>query len=555
MTSHVLGSSRQSRSGATDEDDDVASHIAASLHSLGVTRAFGVPGEDHLRLLDAISNQGIDYIAARDESAAAIMASADAETTGGLGVVIVTLAPGITNAINGIANAYLDELPVLVLVGQHSADRLTTIVRQNLDNRLIVSGVTKAAMTMGSNAAQGVIRAAAVALAAPQGPVLLEVPDSVTRRAPAPDSSRWLREPSPTTKPKSDARLDDAIIHRLEAAKRPAIIVGGSQWPTEFGAQLAAVAERLRAPLFLTPTASGLVTTENPWFAGTFLHGNPERRLLESCDVILAIDVRPAEIFNTPWSLPAGVIALRSTPDIHHVIPVELGWVGDLSAALRELEQGEKGTSTWQVSEVEAYRVDLARIFRSETHQFTIPTAIRIINGLLPADGYLTVDAGFGKPITAYLWESRRPGRYFSSHGLSTMGYAVPAANALQLRHRDATVVAFLGDGSLLMRAAEISVAAEHALPCIYVVWLDGTLSQIQVKQRRQGLKEVGTSIPNFSCSAIAKAFGADGYDVSTASDLKAAVSAGLANRRQPTLVGVRVSQADRATWFEALRG
>jgi thiamine pyrophosphate-dependent acetolactate synthase large subunit-like protein len=134
------------------------------------------------------------------------------------------------------------------------------------------------------------------------------------------------------------------------------------------------------------------------------------------------------------------------------------------------------------------------------------------------------------------------------------MGYAVPAANALQLRDRRATVAAFLGDGSLLMRMGEIGVAVEHELPCTYVVWMDGALSQIQVKQRRQHLREVGTRLPAYSGAAIAEALGADGCDVSTVTELESALQS-AATLRRPTLIGAHVSQEHKADWFELLRG
>ncbi len=185
---------------------------------------------------------------------------------------------------------------------------------------------------------------------------------------------------------------------------------------------------------------------------------------------------------------------------------------------------------------------------------FTIPAALRAARAILPADTLIAVDAGFGKPLASYLWSSDAPRQYFTAHGLSTMGYALPAANALQLAHPGRTVVAFMGDGSLLMRASEITVAVEQGIAPIYVVWADGALSQIETKQLRQELRPVGARVPRVHCAKIADAFGGLGVDVSTLADFCEALE-GARRSALPTLIGAQVDQSHRAEWFDLLRG
>ena len=134
------------------------------------------------------------------------------------------------------------------------------------------------------------------------------------------------------------------------------------------------------------------------------------------------------------------------------------------------------------------------------------------------------------------------------------MGYALPAAHALQLAFPARPVVAFMGDGSLLMRASEISVAAEHGLAPICVAWMDGALAQIETKQLRQGLRPVGARVPAVSCAKLASAFGATGVDVETLPDFCTALEQAL-SRRSLTLIGARVDQSCRGEWYELIRG
>jgi acetolactate synthase-1/2/3 large subunit len=173
---------------------------------------------------------------------------------------------------------------------------------------------------------------------------------------------------------------------------------------------------------------------------------------------------------------------------------------------------------------------------------------------VLPGDALVAVDAGFGKPLASYLWTARQPNTYFTAHGLSTMGYALPAANALQLASPDRRVVAFMGDGSLLMRASELTVAAEQGIAPVWVAWMDGALAQIETKQLRQHLAPVGARVPPVSCEKLADAFNCRGVDVDSLADFRSALQAALTSDK-PTLIGARVDQSRRAEWFELIRG
>jgi acetolactate synthase-1/2/3 large subunit len=134
------------------------------------------------------------------------------------------------------------------------------------------------------------------------------------------------------------------------------------------------------------------------------------------------------------------------------------------------------------------------------------------------------------------------------------MGYALPAANALALAFPDRRALAFMGDGSLLMRASEMTVAVEQGIAPIYVAWMDRSLAQIETKQLRQQLRPVGARLPAVSCARIADAFGGHGVDVESLSEFADALSAAL-NGNAPTLIGARVDAARRAEWYELLRG
>jgi acetolactate synthase-1/2/3 large subunit len=540
----------------------VADAFAAALRAAGVQRVYGLPGEDHLRLLDALGNADLTYVAAREETAAVLMAATEAQARGLPGVALVTLAPGITNAVNGLAHAWLDRVPLLIVSGQHHPERAPVIIRQGLDTHQLVDSVTKWNATASARIHQVLARALDTALAPPAGPVLLELREDVAS-APAVDRlSDWpvLQAGQRThaligsTAPGVIADVPLEVVQLIEGSRRPVMVVGGN-CPADAQTRhaLEVACETLRAPCFASPAAMGSLPPEAAWWAGTFMNGNLEADMLGVSDLIITVGLDARDFFNAAWRYAAPIVAVNEQPDTQRFAPVTVQLVGPGRGTLGALA-GVGSASGWTTAEVAEYRATFARPFHLDDGAFTIPAALRLARSLLPPETRVAVDAGFGKPLTSYLWSSPEPNHYFTAHGLSTMGYALPAANALCLTYPDQRVVAFMGDGSLLMRASEISVAAEHELAPIYVAWVDGALAQIETKQLRQGLRPVGARLPRISSAKVADAFGGCGVDVDTLDGFARALTDAQGSGR-PTLIGARVDQSFRGEWYELLRG
>ncbi|MDR0360800.1 MAG: thiamine pyrophosphate-binding protein [bacterium] len=536
----------------------IAAAAAEHLRALGVERLYGVPGEDHMRLLDAAQRAGLRYVLAREETSAALMATVEAQATGRVGAAAVTLAPGIANAMNGIANAWLDRTPLLLFAGQHPADRFPLVVRQGLDSRALVREITKWQVTVTPSVHQVLARAAELASSDPPGPVFVELPDDVAQREALDDLGRWgPREDGAAAAgavfPPSGAveRLGDL----LSRASRPVAIIGGRHLDPAERAAIRAAVEDFRCVALTSPTAKGVLPPDWPWLAGTFLCSNLDEPLLRRADCILAIGLDANDYFNRPWPASAPTVLLERAPLSQCAFPVELHVQGDPATVLTALE-GRTGRSEWTPGDVAEHRAAVRKALLGDgpPSGLTQAAAVEHLSGRLPASTLVAVDAGFGKPLTSLLWESRDHPAYFASHGLSTMGFGLPAANALQLVYPDRPVLTLLGDGSLLMRAAEIGVASELGLAPIYVVWLEGRMGQIAVKQERLGLAEVGADFQVPKMEKLADAFGAWGTEVDTLEGLDAAVDRALSGTR-PALIGVRYEESERRRLFELLRG
>lgn len=541
---------------------NVADTIARSLAAAGVSRVYGYPGEDHMLLLAAIEAAGLTYVLAASETSACIMAAAEAEVSGRPGIAIVSFAPGLTNAINGIASARLDRVPLLIFAGQHPAARRASIVRQNLDNHELVRGVVKASVTLDRGAEAGLLAALDVAQSQPRGPVFVEIPEEVAAAEAEPPARTPMRpfwaeagiaEP-PAARAADRAPAGDlqAVRDLIATARRPVLLVGA---PDDAGAGpfLIGLAATHRMVAFTTPSAKGILDPLDPWLAGTFLHGNLEDAILERADLILAVDLSARDFLNREWTYECPVAWIGERPYAERYLPIAAEVHGPLGAIAAALHDEATGASTWTTADVLEHRARVRTSLEVDAPGLHVPGGLAVLGAVAPPGLRVAVDAGFAKPLTSLLWEPARAGAYLSSHGLSTMGYALPAAIGMRLATDD-PVVALMGDGSFLMRLGDVVTAASLGLPVVVIVWVDGLLAQINIKQERRGLARVGTALPSLLVGPIAASLGAAGADVETPAELEAELRAAF-GRRGPTVIGAHVTRARHRELYEVIRG
>lgn len=543
----------------------IGQQVAETLHGLGLRRVYGLPGEDHMALLDSFAAVGLEYCTAFNESSAVIMAATDAQLTGLPGVVVLSLAPGVSNGVNGLLNTYLEEVPLLLISGQHPAGRLPFVVRQGFNIEQLVTPATKwqAKLTADMDVPAVIGRAVDEAMTGRQGPVYLEIPDAVaTAESTADDASaalavsrlraHWTAASRPAGAPADGAALE-GLAARLAAAERPALVLGGRHRRVT-PETVAAFAEAFRMPVFTTSRQKGVLHGGSPYFAGTFLNGRLEKELLDRSDLVLMIDPESFDYYNKAWCFGAEAVAITDSLFTEWGNSFAEQYVVDPEPVLTALLARGGGASRWTPADVAAYRATLrAGLLPAGSAGLSVAHAVDAALDAWPTDGYLVADAGFSKPLIAMLSEPTVPDHYLASNALSTMGYSIPAAVAAR-RAGARPVLSFLGDGSLLMRATELMVSAEDGAPAVFVAIIDRALTQIEVKQERRKLTPVGVRLPSFSCAKLADAFGIDGLDVDNADDLRAAVAKGIQGDR-PVLIGAHVDPAPSRVLFELLRG
>jgi acetolactate synthase I/II/III large subunit len=542
-----------------------AAAIVTALADAGTTVMFGLPGGGpNLDVVGAAAQAGLRFVLAHTETAAVIMAATYADLTGRPGAAVVTRGPGLASAVNGIAHAALDRLPVVVIADTVRRADASRIAHQRLDQAALGAVVAKAVVTIGRDrTAEAAAAAVRLALTPPPGPVLALMDDSaitdpatsdptLSDPGAAPDSERS----DPAISDPEDAPRDVAVLaEALRGSRRPVIMLG-----TGAIAHTTAIRSALAGrgiPALHTYRARGIVPDSTAEAAGLVTGGTMEWPLLAAADLIVGLGVDEAEMIPAAWDYPAPVLLVARYPGPAY-FPGATALDIALPAAIGVLAN-HHGEHDWPPGAGQLARTQSAlRLAETAAARpgFLSPVqVVKVVRAHVPPETVVAVDAGAHMLAVMPLWEVTEPRRLLISSGLATMGFALPAAIAAALCAPARLVVACTGDGGLGMTLAEIETAARLRLRIAVVVFNDGALSLIKIKQRPAG--QGGAEAVDFgpvSYAGAAQALGATAVPVSTEQELAAALSA-ASGRDGPTVIDVQLDPAGYRAIMELSRG
>ncbi len=518
----------------------VADFFAEQLAAAGVERVYGLPGGENVEILDAIRRQGIDFILVRNESSACFMAATDARLTGVIGVALTTLGPGAANAYAGLAHAYLDRAPVLLITAANDPELIGKHSHQVIDLNAVFSPVCKlsAELTV-KNAASTIQHAIALARANRPGPVHTSIHNRIAEQA--------ISAAIPARAPQHESLVDSVDLHgarNLLADKaKPIIVVGLGLEPNRPYQQIRYLAESLSAPVIDTPKSKGALSADHPLFAGTIglTRSDPVYELLDEADAIVAIGFDVVELVK-PWDYMKPLIWIAKWRNHDPQIACDLELVGNIADILEEVGEAEASTdSGWGSHRVRRFRAELA------TRPLPAPAQGRIspqtfldsLRENSPDDIILTTDVGSHKIFAALEWQARQPNRYFVSNGLSAMGFGLSSAIAAAEISGE-PVVCITGDAGLAMAMGELGLLKERQLPVLIALMNDAALDLIRSAQLRRGRRVFGTEFANPDYEHIAKAYGIAYRKVRSREECDVAIRAGL-SAKAPFLADVMI--------------
>ncbi|MGE0715770.1 MAG: thiamine pyrophosphate-binding protein [Alphaproteobacteria bacterium] len=516
----------------------------------GVRRIFGVPGgETSLDVIATAAARGIAFVLARQETAAAIMAAAEAEVTGTPGVLLTTRGPGLANAVNGIACAALERAPLCVVSDGFSAAHRGYVTHQFYDHAALTAPLAKGYSRLdGGDAAATVEALLDRAASAPAGVVHLDLTADATR------GDAGAR--SPGEPPAAVAASVPGEVRALLAAARRPIVLCGLEAAADPGAVAAIrrLVARLACPALVTYKAKGIVADDDPAYVGLFTGGSLEAGCVGEADLIVLAGLDPVELIPQPWRYAAPVVDIAAAARELHYVRAAATLTGPVGAGVAALADAAV-PSAWDPGAIAAHRARMAgRLAWSGSGALSPLDIVTAAQEAAGERARCTVDAGAHMFAATALWRCRNPRDLLISNCLSTMGFALPAAIAGALAEPERAVVAFTGDGGLAMCLGELATAAQTGARVVVVVLNDAALSLIDIKQQQRQMARDGVALGRADFAAVAEGLGVRGYRAHDLPGYRAALAAAFAGEG-PALIDALVVPDGYLAQMTALRG
>ena len=524
--------------------------VVQSLKDEGVELVFGYPGGAALHIYDAFySQEDVRHILVRHEQGATHAADGYARATGKTGVVLVTSGPGVTNTITGIATAYMDSIPMVVLSGQVPTHLIGDDAFQEVDTVGITRPCVKHNFLVRDvkDLATTIKRAFYIANSGRPGPVVVDIPKDVTAHKVEyayPDEVR-IRSYAPVTK--GHSKQINRAAELLLNARRPVIYTGGGVVLAGAAKQLTALVDKLGYPCTNTLMGLGGLPSDHPHFLGMLgMHGTYEANMaMYECDVMLSVGARFDDRVTgdlSKFSPKAKIIHVDIDPaSIGKNVRVEVPIVGDAGEVLDQLLSAVAASgSAPNASDLEAWWKMIASwrgresLAYDESNEVIKPQyVIQKLHEVTLGDAFVTSDVGQHQMWAAQYYGFNKPRRWINSGGLGTMGFGLPSAIGVQLAHPEAAVACVTGEASIMMCIQELSTCKQYDLPIKVVNLNNRYMGMVRQWQEffydRRYSHSYMDSLPDFV--DLATSFGHEGVRIEKPGDVEGALRDAFARK------------------------
>jgi len=516
-----------------------AQMVCEAIIAEGIKIVFGYPGGAIMHVYDEIYKQdGFEHILTRHEQAAVHAADGYARATGEVGVAMVTSGPGFTNAVTGLATAYMDSIPMVVISGQVPLSLIGTDGFQEIDAVGISRPCTKHNFLVRSLEELPRILKEAFYLARSgrPGPILVDIPKDITVEVGKFDYPESVNIPSYKPTYKGNARQIEKAVDAIKKAKKPLLYIGGGVVLSNAYELVRQLAKKTQIPVVETLMARGVMGAKNPLLLGMLgMHGNYASNMaMSETDLVISLGARFDDRVTgklSEFAKYADIIHVDIDPaNIAKLVDVDYPIVGDVTQVLEKMIPLLDGINP---DRYQAWREILKRY--DELHPQAYVDSDEVIKPqwvierlgeLVGEDAIITSDVGQHQMWAAQHYPFDRPRQWINSGGLGTMGFGFPAAIGAKKAYPDKTVINITGDGSILMNMQELVTAAEYNIPVINVILNNHFLGMVRQWQtffyeKRYSETDL-TFQPNWK--ALSEACGGIGYDVTTKEEFDAAL-------------------------------
>ena len=522
-----------------------AQWLVAALEAEGVDTIFGYPGGAIMPVYDALVDSKLRHILVRHEQGAALAADGYARAGGRIGVCLATSGPGATNLLTGIANAYLDSVPLLAITGQVASGLMGTDAFQEVDIFGMSLPVVKHSFIVRrtEDVAAVVHEACAIARSGRPGPVLIDLPKDVAQSRAAARPAQRHPAAAPVAPDPAALAAATALLARSE---RPLLYIGGGVGIAHAEAALRDFVTRTGMPSVCTLKALGAVDPASPHHLGMLgMHGSPAaNHAVQSCDLLIVVgarfDDRATGKLDT-FAPGARVIHLDvDAAEIGKLRAADIGLAGGLSLALAGLAQS-LAIHPWR-----QHCAALEALYRNRYDapgaDIYAPALLRELSLAAGEQAIVSCDVGQHQMWVAQHWRIPAIRAHLTSGGLGAMGYGVPAALGAQLAQPQARVICVTGDGSIMMNIQELATLRRYAIPVKIVLLDNGCLGMVRQWQElffAERYSEVDLS-DNPDFIALARAFGIEAFGIDRREQVPDAIRR-LLDAPGPVLCHVRI--------------
>ena len=531
------------------------------LEEEGVTRIFGVPGEENADFMISLKkSKKIEFILCRHEQAAAFMADAYGRLTGKAGVCLSTLGPGVTNLMTGLADANMDRSPVVAIIGQGSTNRLHKESHQIMDSISMVHPISKWAQTILSskNITEVIRKAFKVSETEKPGVTVIEFPEDIAKE----EINDLPIKPTLIRRPAADNRAIEAALDLIINAKNPIILAGNGTIRKRASNRLRILVENLGIGVINTFMGKGSVSfkDKHSLFTIGLGSGDYNNLAIDESDLVIAVGYDLVEYSPSAWNRIEGgkkkIIHIDYTPaevDRDYLPNVEI--ISDLAGALYQLNEAltkrlEKNSlPLFKISSREKLRTEMLNHLNQNNDDKSFPMkpqrVLSDVRKVLGKDDIILSDVGAHKMWVAREYNCESPNTCLISNGFCTMGFALPASIGAKMAFPNKKILSINGDAGFLMNVQDLETAVRGNINVVAVVWLDGEYGLIKWKQQVQFEGEhsdLKFNNPNFF--ELAKSFDMWGKQIQSSEEFLPALHEAF-EQKGPAVIGVPVDYAE----------
>jgi acetolactate synthase-1/2/3 large subunit len=515
----------------------------------GVDTIFGYPGGAIMPVYDALHSTEIKHVLVRHEQAAALAADGYARSSGKVGVCMATSGPGATNLITGIANAYLDSVPMVAITGQVATPFIGTDAFQEVDIFGLSMPVVKHSFLIRSaeEIAETVHKAFTIARSGRPGPVLIDFPKDVAN---AKVENVKFFPPVKHVLHRPEAKQLSHAMEMIAASTRPLVYAGGGIRIAEATKELLSFVEATRTPIVTTLQGLGAIPATHELFIGMLgMHGTKAANMaVQECDLLICVGARFDDRVTgklAEFAPHARVIHMDADPaEVSKLRAADCGILGDIKTSLNFLHVSSDNSTDQWVEKCLANKFEYAWQYDAPTESIYAPKFIRQMSDRLPPNTFVSCDVGQHQMWVAQHFQFSRPENHLTSGGLGTMGFGLPAAMGAYYANPSCAHVVVSGDGSIMMNIQELQTLKRYKIPVKIVLFDNQALGMVRQWQElffSERYSEVDLS-DNPDFAEVARAFGIPAITVQDPADVDAAIEK-ICDTQGPLFVHVKIDK------------